>query len=438
MYPRPVRTLAAVSRAVGRHAIPLVGAIVLLGVSMGGSLYVIPHVHHWHEWAYPLDLFDYFFLARYIDIGNYQQLYGQFLGQTALTTTPGAVVALVPVWAVTHAAGIWVNLSVRPQRYPTVWLILGPYQVLLSAPALFAADAVAVRIGASKARRLLICAGVVYALCNVVQWGHYEDAVAVAFLLYSCLAASDRQWPKAAWLFGGAVAFQPFVLLALAPVFFPAGPRRLPGLLARAATPAAALLALPLTMNWSVTEQSLVLQPASPFGGRVTPWIHLAPSLAHFGPTAEYLVAGGPVRLLGVGCSLAIGLWFSRARRGLGLLIAVVALTLTFRCVFESVIAPYYVFPTVAFALVSLGAATWPRSLTAALVAVMVNWVSSFDPHSTWVWWPIVAGLALLVAMCWPQRTSAEGDRRSWAEDGRALSAGNLPDEIAHAGLPDS
>ena len=151
----------------------------------------------------------------------------------------------------------------------------------------------------------------------------------------------------------------------------PAGPRRLPGLLARAATPAAALLALPLTMNWSVTEQSLVLQPASLFGGRVTPWIHLAPSLAHFGPTAEYLVAGGPVRLLGVACSLAIGLWFSRARRGLGLLIAVVALTLTFRCVFESVIAPYYVFPTVAFALVSLGAATWPRSLAAALVAVI-------------------------------------------------------------------
>jgi hypothetical protein len=425
MYSRSVGTLAAVSRAVGRHAIPLTGAIVLMGVYMGGSLYVIPHMHHWHEWVYPFDLFNYFFLARYISIGNYQQLYGQFLGQTALTTTPGAVVALVPVWVVSHAAGIWVNLSARPQRYPTVWLILGPYQVLLSAPVLFVADAVAVHIGASRARRLLICAGEVYVLCNVLTWGHPEDAVAVAFLLYSCLAASDRQWPKSAWLFGAAVAFQPFVLLALAPVFFPAGLRRIPGLLARAAAPAAALLVLPLAMNWSVTEQSLVLQPAFRLGGRVTPWIHLAPSLARFGPTAEYLVAGGPVRLLGIAGSLVIGLWFSRAQRTLGLLIVVVALTLTFRCVFESVIAPYYVFPTIAFALVSLSVATWPRSVAAALIAVIVNWVSSFDRDSTWVWWLIVAGLAALVAVCWSQGISRERERQSWADNNGCALAGD-------------
>ena len=77
------------SRGRGRHAIPLAGSTVLLGVYMGGSLYVVPHMHHWHEWVYPLDLWNYFFLARYIDIGIYQDLYGQTLGQTGLTTTPG-------------------------------------------------------------------------------------------------------------------------------------------------------------------------------------------------------------------------------------------------------------------------------------------------------------------------------------------------------------
>ncbi len=390
---------------------------------MGASLYVEPRLHHVHAWFYPLDLFNYFFLARYIDIGNYQQLYGEFLGQNALTTMPGAVVVLVPVWALSHAAGIWVDLLARPQPRPAVWLILGPYAVLLSSSALFAADAVAVRIGASRARRLLICAGEVYVLYNVLLWGHPEDAVAVAFLLYSCLAASDRQWPLAAWLFGAAVAFQPFVLLALAPVFFPAGVRRLPGLLARAAAPAAALLVVPLALNWSVTTQSFVIQPAFRSGGRVTPWIHFAPSLAHFGPMGRYLVAGGPVRLVGVIVSIVIGLWFCRARRSLALLIAVVALTMTFRCLFESVIAPYYVFPTIAFALVGLGVSSRPRCVAATLVAVIVNWTSNFDGHRAWVWWPIVFGLVALVAVSWPARTAHE--RGSCTGDsGPLLAAG--------------
>jgi hypothetical protein len=113
-------------------------------------------------------------------------------------------------------------------------------------------------------------------------------------------------------------------------------------------------------------------------------------------------VAGGPVRLLAVILGIIIGFWFRRAQRNLGLLIAVVALTLTFRCVFESVIAPYYVFPTIAFALVSLSVASWPRSLVAALLAAALTWTSDFDPHVAWVWWVIVAGLAALVAVSWP------------------------------------
>ncbi len=349
------------------RAIPLAGATVLLGAYMAGSLYVVPHMHHWHEWVYPLDLWNYFFLARYIDIGTYQDLYGQALGQTGLTTTPGAVVMLTPVWAISHAAGIWVDLSARPQLRPTVWLILGPYQVLLSATALFAADAVAVRLGATRARRLLICTGDVYVLSNVLEWGHPEDAVAVAFLLYAWLAASDRRWAKSAWLFGAAVAFQPFVLLALAPLYFPAGLRRLPALLARAAAPAVALLVVPLALNWSVTARSLVIQPAYPFGGRLTPWIHLAPVLVHLSSKSAGLVAGGPIRLLGISLSVIIGLWFCRVQSGLGLLVSVVALTLTFRCIFESVIAPYYVFPAIAFALVSGSVASWLRSGAANL-----------------------------------------------------------------------
>ena len=66
------------------------------------------------------------------------------------------------------------------------------------------------------------------------------------------------------------------------------------------------------------------------------------------GRPAEYF------RLLGIMLSIVIGLWFCRAQQDLGLLISIAALALTFRCVFENVIAPYYVFPTIASALVSV------------------------------------------------------------------------------------
>ena len=390
------------SRAVDRIAIPLAGTIALLAVFMGASLWVVPHLHQSGGWVYTEDIWNYLQLGHFTDIGIYQVIYGQ-----GLTTTPGVIVPLAPVWAIVHATGLSVAyLFYVP--HPTAWLVLGPYEVLLSSPLLFAMDAVAVRLGASRARRLLICAVEVLVLYNVLWWGHPEDAVAVAFLLYSCLAASEKRWPKSGWLFGAAVAFQPFVLLALAPVLFPAGLRWLTGLLARAAAPTAALLAVPLALNWSVTVSALVKQPAYPGGGRPTPWLRFAPSLGHNGYLGIAPVAGGPIRLVGLIIAVLIGLWFCRAQRSLGLLIAVIALSLTFRCTFESAIAPYYVFPAITFALLSVSVARWPRPALAMVIAVVVDWVSNFDRHSEWVWWPIVVGLAVLVAASWPARTTRE------------------------------
>jgi hypothetical protein len=388
-----VPSLAVVSRAVCRHAIPLAGAVVLFGVFMGASLWIVPAVHHSSGWTYTEDIWKYFQLAHFTDIGIYQVIYGQ-----TLTTAPGIIVVLAPVWAITHVAGMSVDF-VFYVPHPTAWLVLGPYEVLLCVPALFAVDAVAVRLGASSVRRLLICAGEILVLYNVLWWGHPEDATAVAFLLFSCLAASDRRWSISAWLFGFAVAFQPFVLFALVAVLFPAGLRWLPGLLARVAAPLAALLVVPLSLNWSVTVSALLIQRTFPGAGRPTPWLRFASPLAHSGYLGVPPVADGPIRLIGLVIAVIVGLWFCRAERDLSVLIAVVALTLTFRCAFESAIAPYYVFPTIACALLTVSIARWPRLAGAMLIAVGVDWLSNFDRHSEWVWWPIVAGMAALVAV---------------------------------------
>jgi hypothetical protein len=350
-----------------------------------------------------MDIWDNFQLAHLADAGAYPATYGQGLAET-----PGIVFALAPVWWITHASGMSVAFVFAP-RHPTAWLVLGTYEVLLSAAALFAVDAVVVRLGASATRRLLICAAEVFALYNVVLWGHPEDAVAVACLLYACLAASEKQWSRLGWLFGGAVAFEPVVLLALPFLLFAARWRSFPGLLARVAAPTAALLILPLTMNWSVTVHGLLGQATYPSLNRPTPWLHIAPSLGHegyIGATAVVAAADGPSRLLAVLFSLILGLAFRRRAQQLSVLIAVVALTLSLWCAFETVIAPYYVWPTIAVALIGLSGTSRLRSAATLVFALLADVASNADLHAEWVWWVIVSALSVLLVVSWPKARS--------------------------------
>ncbi len=95
--------------------------------------------------------------------------------------------------------------------------------------ALFAADAIAERLGATRPKRAVLAAAGAVALWNVsVRWGHPEDAVAVGLLLFGILALSDGRTGRSAWLIGAAVAVQPLVLLALPVVLTVIAPRRWP------------------------------------------------------------------------------------------------------------------------------------------------------------------------------------------------------------------
>lgn len=400
-YSAYVRAMAVVSRPFSRHAIPLVGTIVLLSAFMGMSLFALPEWHHLQGWSYTMDIWDNLQLAHLADTGAYTAIYGQGLAET-----PGIVFALAPVWWIIHAAGMSVAFVFEP-LHPTAWLVVGPYEVLLSACALFAFDAVADRLGASAVSRLLICAVEVFALYNVLLWGHPEDAVAVACLLYSCLAASEKRWSRCGWLFGGAVVFEPVVLLALPFLVVVASRRNFLGLLARAAAPTVALLIPPLTMNWSVTIHGLLDQATYPSLNRPTPWLDLAPSLGHegyMGASAVTAAADGPSRLLAIFLALVLGFAFRRGARELKVVIAVVALTLFLWCACEAVIAPYYVWPTIAVALIGLSTASPLRSAAILIFAVSSDVASNADLHAEWLWWVIVSLLAVLLAVSWPKR----------------------------------
>jgi hypothetical protein len=324
------------------------------------------------------------------------------------------------VVAVSDAAGISLAVQTAHNPQPAAWLLAGPYQIALSAVALFAADALAERLRISWYRRAALAAAEAVALWSVsVRWGHPEDAVAVGLFCYAILALARARPHLAAWLTGTAIAIQPLVLLALPVLAMAIAPRRLPGFGLRAAAPAAVALGAAAAANWDATYAAVTSQPNFPAINHATPWAALSPQLA------GGAIAAGPARIVAIvmacGCALAAGRRWHAARaagpdaaRAAGPDMARaaewdsqtlrdvlwwVAFALALRCAFEPVVVAYYMWPAVAVALV-VAAEAWSRLIQAALVATVLTFVSQGAWHGIWTWWAPMTVLLALTLLC--------------------------------------
>jgi hypothetical protein len=387
-----------------RRAFPLIAVVVMILIGMAGTIWG-PVYYGQQSWAVPDDLWATMVAAqRLLDL----DLAGLYTPPPNLITFPGAAVILVPVAAVLDAAGLPIHAG-HQGVHPTGWLVAGPLETLISAIVLFAADALAERLGASLPKRFLLAAAEATALWNVtIRWGHPEDAVAVGLVLYAVLALGDERPSRAAWLTGAAVAVQPLVLLAFPILAVAVKPRRLPGFVARAATPPIVTLAAAAAANWTATIHAVTSQPNAPSIDHPTPWIYVT-FLAR--PLSDGSVAAGPARalsvLVAVGCALCIrnrwrterltGAWSPQALAGLLWWIAV---ALALRSVFEPVMVSYYVWPPLAAALAA-ASRDWIRLVPAAAAATVLTFLSQVSWRNPWVWWTpmvVVLGLTLLAA----------------------------------------
>ena len=363
-------------------------------------------------WAVPDDLWATLVAAqRFLHL----DLAGLYTAPTNLVSFPGAAVILVPVAAIMDAAGI--PIQAGPQGvHPTGWLVAGPLETMISAVALFAADAIAERLGVSLPKRFVLAAASATALWNVtIRWGHPEDAVAVGLLMYAALALADGRSSRAAWLAGAGVAVQPLVLLAFPILAAAVAPKRLPGFLARAATPAVALLALAAAANWTATIHAITNQPNAPTVDHPTPWIYLTLLAPHMSGGS---VAAGPARALAVlvACGCGVFTWRRwQAARLAGVwrpddltsLLWWIAVTLALRTAFEPVMVSYYVWPPLAVALVA-ASRDWIRLLPATVTVSVLTFLAQGSWRNPWVWWtPIVLVLALTLAVSRPARSPA-------------------------------
>ena len=391
-----------------RRLFPVLATVTLIAIAMASTTWWSPLITGAHGWPLPDDLWATLAAAQrlaHLDVGNL------YTPPTGLVSFPGAAVILVPVTAVMDAAGISLRVPGPHYLHPAAWLVAGPYEIAVSAVALFAADAIAERQGAGRPKRALLAAASATTLwCVSVHWGHPEDAVAVGLLLYGILALSQARTSRSAWLTGAAVAVQPLVLIALPVLLAIIEPRRLAGFLARAAAPSVVLLAAAAAANWSATVRAVTSQPNWPKVDHPTPWTSLAPPMSHGA------VAAGPGRALAIavacGCGLALWRRWRAARHAaswspetLEEVLWWTAAVLALRSVFESVMVAYYMWPVLAVALIA-AVRSWPRLVATSAAAVTITFVSQVSWRGPWAWWaPMVAGLGLTLFLArLPQR----------------------------------
>lgn len=377
----------------------MLATVGLILIGMASTTWWGPHLAGNSAWALPLDLWGTLAAAQRL---LHLDLSGLYTQPTGLVSFPGTALILVPVVALIDAAGISLRWPGVQNTHPAAWLLAGPYEMALSALALFAADAVADRLGVTRPKRAFLAGAEAVAVWSVsVKWGHPEDAVAVGLLLYGIVALADSRPERAAWYMGAAVAVQPLVLLAL-PVVLVVVPRRLLGFLTRSAAPSALLLGAAASANWTATFHAVTSQPNSPSINHATPWTSLAPRISND------VLAAGPSRALAIVAACACALVVRHGWRGrhgaawspdaLEEIVWWCGVSLALRSIFEIVMAPYYLWPVLAVALI-VGSKSWRRLLVTALAVTAVTFVSQLTWRgSLWSWWtPMVVGTVLIL-----------------------------------------
>ncbi len=312
----------------------------------------------------------------------------------ALTSPPALEFVMMPVLGLGQLVGLSPRLSVSGEPL-SLWFVVGPVAILLASTVLFAADAVARSWRLDHRQRVAV--GLVSALgvANVVGfWGHPEDCVAVAFVLWAALTMErfgEAGARRAAVLLGLGIAFQPLALLGVAAVLARLSWRAAARLWWRLVLPCVALLVLPLLAEPHRTVFVLVRQPFQPRYISLTPLSGLA---SHLAPGLD---GGGSTRLVAIVVGAALGVWVCHRHHSLPTVLALVSVAFFLRIVLETEINWYYLWPVPALCLLLAIRRGTPRFAvcSVALVASMV--LGDRRVHDIVLWWPTLMTTVLVM-----------------------------------------
>jgi hypothetical protein len=326
-----------------RSAPVAVTAVLAAGALVYWTIFVDFGAQHW--WKPVSDLWNSAGIALAIGHGHWSAVYAP---PSQLESPPGLEFVLAPLMLVGHALGI--GSSAAEGHTYTVWLLLlPPVAAIMASSVLFAIDAIARQWGYSNAKRLALAAAVGVAVASAAAfWGHPEDCIALALVLWAALAI-DRTGTNACarvgWLLGVAVAFQPIALLAVAPIAARFGIRNLCRVAWRIALPSLVLLLPALMTSPGHTLHALIDQPNNPWRLSATPFSHLSRALGH------NMYSGGTMRLVATLIAVILGVALCRHRHDLPTALFAMTLVFTVRVLLESELLGLYFFPIVALTL---------------------------------------------------------------------------------------
>ena len=394
----------------------LTAVVVLTG--MAYSLWWPAVVRHQSfYWATPGDMWFSVRTAHWIGWGSLSFVYSN--QRSALVTLPGFELLLTPVVVLSSALHLSEQAPgiIGPGK-PTEWLLVGPLSLACAGLPLFAIDALARRLGILGRPRRILSAAVAAALWpGIAIWGHPEDALALGLVVYALLGILDGRWTAAGWLLGAALAMQ-LLVVVLVPLFIGlVGWRQASAVLARGAVLPGFLLVAVLVPDFHAAYYVLAHQPSDPTPNHVTPWLALAPKLAHD------QVSGGLGRLLNGVVAVGAGVPAYRWRRDVWRIVWLAALVLAARTLFEPVMVPYYVMPGLALSLVA-GRRHTLRWLGVCVAGAGLT-VMTFTHHGRWEYWLALTGLtAAMLTLAWPvQPVRGAKDRDLPASEGGDIPA---------------
>lgn len=385
-------------------------AVGLAAASAAFSFAWVPLVDHGSGWLVPADVWFSVRAALLVVHGEWPALYRP---PDALEALPGFEILLAPFVALLHALG-W-SLGAHPFRLarPAAWLVVGPVSWACCSLPVLGADAVLGRLSVSGWRRWLFVGAVAGASFQTVAlWGHPEDALALGFLLFAIGEGAIGRWRASAWLVGFGVLCQPVSLLAV-PVLVAVLAYEVDWWrwLARAIGPALVGV-LSLVLGGPGAWRAMFEQGNFTRIDHPTPWVALSTVIR------PGLVTDGPGRVAAVLVATGVGFLCSSRDRRFSLLEVVwlIGICLALRCVFESVMDPYYVVPALVFLLL---ANAWDPEPEIPIVVGGALTVSVFMREGEWSYYvPLVVLLAWLAL--WPLRMKKGPLLRGGPEQGAA------------------
>jgi hypothetical protein len=290
---------------------------------------------------------------------------------------PLSFVVMAPISGLVDRYGL-IEGYPHPVAHPSAWLLVGPYSLFFGIFLLHAVRKLAWELGARRRLWAIQVLASVIVLLPAYYWGHFEDVLALTFVLHAVRKLMAREFVSCALMLSLAISFkQTAVVLVPLIVFMAPVGSRLRTLVAACALPGA-LVAFTLYVDWSDTYKAL-FSPVNLLSG-------------YQGHSAIYVTWLGAKtsevsRALGFLAALAAGWGFRRVRNAPHIL-AALSVILLIRPFSEAINYSYYWSPALLFAgFVGVAVHRQVRWQDWIWPLLAVLWASPRSEGSMSPWW---------------------------------------------------